>query len=354
MYSRTQILEIISGKRNGFFPALVRAGLGCLTPIYRCVIFFRNRKYDSSIKNANSKIVSRVDIPVISVGNLTTGGTGKTPHVIWIAKYLRRRDLRVALISRGYGSESGRNDEALELEIRLPDVPHLQDPDRFSMAQIAVEELESEIILLDDAFQHRKLARDLDIVLIDATLPFGYGRLLPRGLLREPLSSLRRSDVVIITRANLVNDQSLDEIESRIRPYIGDRPIARTKTTMSSLLQFDGKRSELQILDGQSVFQFCAIGNPDAFHQTISSIGAKVVGSKVFDDHHNFTRDDLQEVGQLAQSNGAQAIVCTHKDLVKIGTNQIGGIPVFAVTIEIEFLTGEEELSSLLDKAITR
>ena len=133
---------------------------------------------------------------MISIGNLTTGGTGKTPLVVWTARFLRAQDFRVAVVSRGYGMDSSddpsetRNDEAMEMELRLPDVPHLQDPDRYRMATIAIEELDSQIILLDDGFQHRQLQRDLDIVLIDVINPFGYDRLLPRGLLREPLSSL--------------------------------------------------------------------------------------------------------------------------------------------------------------------
>src|SRR5207244_12530469 len=128
------------------------------------------------------------------------GGTGKTPCAEFVARFFRQLDLRVALLSRGYGSQAGRNDEALVLEENLPDVPHLQGPDRAALAQVAVEELDSEILVLDDGFQHRRLHRDLDIVLIDATCPWGYGHLLPRGLLREPISSLKRAHVAMLTR----------------------------------------------------------------------------------------------------------------------------------------------------------
>ncbi len=291
-------------------------------------------------------------MPVVSVGNLTTGGTGKTPHVVWIAKHFRRRNLQVALISRGYGSESGRNDEAIELESRLPDVPHLQDPDRVRMAEIAVEELESEILVLDDAFQHRRLARDLDIVLIDATQPFGFNRLLPRGLLREPISSLQRADAIVITRVDLVDESSLATILSRIRPYVQNRVVAQTRTAISGLLQSDSCQYNVDTLVGQPVFVFCAIGNPEGFRETIHSIGLNAVESKWFDDHHHFTREDLNNIGNAARTSGAKAIVCTHKDLVKVSTNQIAGIPVYALLIEIEFLSGEQEFRRILDDQI--
>ena len=178
MKNRDQLLKIIAGREKGIMAALVRLGLSCMTPLYRMAVGHRNRRFDRAIAQNNTEVVKQASIPVISVGNLTTGGTGKTPLVIWIARKLRQDQRRVVLISRGYradGDPSQRNDEAIEMEDRLADVPHLQDPDRFRMSQIAVEELESQIIVLDDGFQHRQLHRDLDIVLVDATNPLGYG-----------------------------------------------------------------------------------------------------------------------------------------------------------------------------------
>jgi tetraacyldisaccharide 4'-kinase len=352
MYSRTQLLEIISGKRNGFLPTLVRMGCSCVTPIYRVAIGLRNRKFDRAILRGDNAIVQRAGIPVISIGNLTTGGTGKTPHVIWVSKYLRQRNLRVAIVSRGYGSETGRNDEALELESRLPDVPHLQDPDRVRMAQIAEEELESEVLVLDDAYQHRRLHRDLDVVLIDATLPFGYGRLLPRGLLREPVSSLNRADVVVVTRSDLVDASALESIEKRIRRFAENCFIAKTKTTVAGWLQADEKQFPVAHLASQAVFSFSAIGNPSGFRQTISALELHLVGEELFADHHEFTREELVQIGESAKKNGAQAIICTHKDLVKVGTNQLAGIPVFALLINVEFVSGEQEFGNKLDELV--
>src|SRR5205823_12595962 len=151
-------------------------------------------------------------VPVVSVGNLTAGGTGKTPCVEYVARVYRQWEVRVAVLSRGYGSHGGLNDEALVLEENLPDVPHLQGADRAALAAAAVEELESEVLVLDDGFQHRRLARDLDLVLLDATNPWGHGYLLPRGLLRESPKGLKRDGVVMLTRCDQVSGDEVIRI----------------------------------------------------------------------------------------------------------------------------------------------
>src|SRR5262249_31189823 len=155
-------------------------GLCALSVPYGWAVGVRNWLYTRGWKH-----VARAGVPVVSVGNLTLGGTGKTPCVEYIARFYRDRDVRVAILSRGHRSDDGCSDEARLLEDNLPDVPHLQGPDRASLAGAAVAELDSEVLILDDGFQHRRLHRDLDIVLIDATAPWGYDYLFPRGLLRE-------------------------------------------------------------------------------------------------------------------------------------------------------------------------
>src|SRR5207245_6261602 len=166
--------------------------------------------------------------PVVSVGNLTVGGTGKTPCVEYVAGFYRGLDLRVAVLSRGYGGDGGRNDEALVLEENLPEVPHLQGADRVALARTAVEELESEVLVLDDGFQHRRLQRDLDLVLVDATNPWGHGYLFPRGLLREPLRRLRRASVVLLTRCDQVDERTRMQIQETIASHAPTVPVART------------------------------------------------------------------------------------------------------------------------------
>ena len=211
-----QFQDLVRGRRRGFGPALARLGLTAASVPYGTAVRLRNRLFDAGWKARH-----RAAVPVVSVGNLTLGGTGKTPCVEYLARFYRDRGFRVAILSRGYGggdaAGTGPNDEALVLEENLPDVPHLQGADRVALAGVAVEELEADLLILDDGFQHRRLARDLDVVLLDATDPFGQGRLFPRGLLREPASSLRRADAVLVSRCDQVAESSVRELTNRAR-----------------------------------------------------------------------------------------------------------------------------------------
>ena len=352
MISKTRLLDIISGKTTGPLAAATRLALWLMTPAYRLAISIRNLKY-----SRDSNAVAKVAVPVISVGNLTTGGTGKSPMVIWISQRLREFGLRVAIVSRGYGGQRGvsgtrPNDEALEMQQRLPDVPQLQDPDRIKSAGIAIEELETQCIVMDDGFQHRRLHRDLDVVLIDATNPFGFGYLLPRGLLREPVGSLVRADVVVITRCGQVKQSAIDSVLEVINQNTADRSprpvVCQTRTVAKRWLQFDGQSMEMDEFGGGPAIACCAIGNPDSFVKTATLAGANIVGQKFFPDHHSFTREDIESLVRLAREKGAERIICTHKDLVKIAINQLDGILFFALQVELEFVQGESEILNRL------
>src|SRR4051812_35824646 len=195
LLNRANFRAIVLGESRDFAAHGWRTLLSVLEVPYSLAVRWRNWQYDRSPRRT-----TRVSVPVISVGNLTLGGTGKTPLVEWIARWLRNEAVRVTIVSRGYGATEGaRNDEALELEQKLPDVPHLQNPNRVEGAKPAIEELSCQVILLDDGFQHRRLARDLDIVVLDALDPWGGGRVFPRGLLREPITGLRRAHAVVLS-----------------------------------------------------------------------------------------------------------------------------------------------------------
>src|SRR6187549_2940724 len=158
LFAAENFRAIVSGQRQGIVPAAIRGLFAAAEPIYGAVVARKNRRYDNG-----SLPITRVRVPVISVGNLTVGGTGKTPFVVWLAKWFRQREVNVVLISRGYGERRGPNDEAREIAASLPDVPHVQNPDRVQAARQAIEEHRAELLILDDAFQHRRIARDLDI-----------------------------------------------------------------------------------------------------------------------------------------------------------------------------------------------
>jgi len=330
---------IVSGNQRGLHASLLRWALWWARCPYAVGVWGRNKLFDWGWKS-----IQRVSVPVVSVGNLTVGGTGKTPCVEYVARFLRQHDYRVAILSRGYkaGDDgAGRNDEAMLLEENLPDVPHLQDPDRATIAQMAIDELESEVLVLDDGFQHRRLARDLDVVLIDATNPWGYGFLFPRGALREPMSGLRRAHLMLITRADRVSPAQLQAIRDHIA-RITDAPVS---TAMHQALELMGvgRIESLEAIRNRPVGAFCGIGNPEAFRETLRDLGADVREFRSFPDHHGYTREDVEGLRRWAENLPPEAIVTTtQKDYVKLRIAELADRPLWAIRIGLRFLEGEE------------
>jgi tetraacyldisaccharide 4'-kinase len=336
-------LRLIRGETRGLRAGLARLGLSGVAGGYRAVMAARNAGYDRGWLAAH-----RAAVPVVAIGNLTLGGTGKTPMVEHVARWYRRVGLRVAVLSRGYGRAGAVNDEALVLEENLPDVPHLQDPDRVAMARVAVEELESELLVLDDAFQHRRLARDLDIVLLDALDPFGLDRLTPRGLLREPVGSLRRAGVVVVSRADLVTDTTLRAIRTRAERAAGVRPWVHARHAPVALIGPGVAAEPVSSLRDRAVAAFCGIGNPEGFRRTIEPLCGRVVGFRVFPDHHNYTAADVAELMAWVRAVGADLALTTQKDLVKLRVADLGPAPLRALRIGLEIVEG----SAVLDEAL--
>jgi len=304
----------------------------------------RNRQYDTGAAKS-----SRAGVPVISVGNLTLGGTGKTPMVEWLARWFRKRGVRVTVISRGYGARAGsQNDEALELKQKLPDVPHLQDPDRVAAARVAVDELDCQLILLDDAFQHRRIVRDLDLVLLDALEPFGFGHVFPRGMLREPIDGLRRADVVVLSRADAIETERRRQIRRQVEQYAPRADYLEVRHAARALISASGKEAPLDSLAGQPVVAFCGLGNPAGFKHTLDTLDCRVADFREFPDHHGYTRTDVESLRSWARRHRAGAVLCTHKDLVKLGIDQLGRRPLWALAVRLDILTGGEALEARL------
>ncbi|NBO91167.1 MAG: tetraacyldisaccharide 4'-kinase [Planctomycetia bacterium] len=336
--SREHFLDLIRGRRRGFVASLARFGLWLLSLGYGVVIRLRNRAYTMGLLP-----VVRTTVPVVSVGNLSVGGTGKTPFVEYIAAFYRDRERLVAILSRGYGSEGGRNDEALVLEENLPDVPHFQGPDRAALAATAVEECESEVLVLDDGFQHRRLARDLDIVLIDAGAPLDH--LLPRGLMREPASGLRRADIIVLTRCDQADPVGLRRRLARIAP---GKLVAEAVHRPTYLLSTSGQES-LDKLKCHPVAAFCGLGNPDAFRRTLFDLGADIKDFRIYPDHHPYSRDDVADLARWAESQPRDTwLVTTQKDFVKLRVDSLSGRPLWALRVQMELRGGKEEVESRL------
>jgi tetraacyldisaccharide 4'-kinase len=329
---------------------LVRGPLWLASLGYALATFVRNKLYDFGWLK-----IHRADVPVISIGNVTAGGTGKTPVVAYLAKLLRQRGLRVAIVSRGYGATAGSvNDEALELERLLPDVPHIQNRDRNAAIQLAVDELAAQVILLDDAMQHRRMHRDLEITLLDATNPFGFGYQLPRGLLRESLRGLRRADLVMLTRANLVSGEEVKKICDVTRRFAADVPWVEAAHEPECLVRWPQEEQALERWQGKKVLAVCGIGNPQAFRMTLERLGLNIVDMQIFKDHCNYERADIEVLQRwVAQHRpGIDAVVCTAKDIVKLQVPILAGVPLLSLRIGLKILSGEEGLHQRLDNVL--
>ncbi len=329
--------DIVSGRRLGPLGFIPRGGLWAASLAYGLGIRWRNRRFD---RNTGT----RVSVPVISIGNLTLGGTGKTPCVEYVARFFRERDVRVTILSRGYGTSHGPNDEALVLEENLPDVPHLQGPNRTALAATAIEELETELLILDDGFQHRRLHRDLDIVLVDATNPWGHGYLLPRGLLREPQSSLRRAHAVILTRCGHVTVEALATLRAEVQRLVKPgTPIVGADHHPLTWRRHDGRECEPSAFSGTPVVAFCGLGNPASFQRTLADLGIAPQLWRTFPDHHGYTRVDVDDLrrwaGQLPE-NGV--VVTTQKDAVKLRIGDLAGRELWALRIGMVMRSGHE------------
>jgi len=274
----------------------------------------------------------RLPKPVLSVGNLTFGGTGKTPFVIHACKELLRRGKKVAVLSRGYRGGPGGNDEARVIARHLPQVPVVEDPDRFAAgSRIAPD---TDVFVLDDGFQHLPLFRDHDVVLVDATDPFGGGFCPPAGRLREPLSALDRATLVVITRADLVDRAALGETMRTVR----ERTAAPVVTTAF--------RAQCDVpLAGLEATVACGIGNPGAFELMLERQGVRILERRFFRDHHAYTRADAASLAAAGRP-----VVVTEKDAVKLEALWPPKPPLVVVRAELLVLDGATHLDALFDR----
>lgn len=352
-----QFRAIVSGRRRDVWARVARSALTVISLGYRLIVGVRNKLYDRGLLKSH-----RASVPVLCVGNLTTGGTGKTPLVAWLARFVAEKGLRPAILTRGYKARTTEtphgvttnSDEPAELAQGCPGVPVIVNGDRVAGAAEAVRNHDAQVLLMDDGFQHRRLGRDLDIIAIDATVPFGYGRLLPAGFLREPVSSLKRAGAVVVTRSDQVSEDTLSQIESRIRQVRPDLVIARSVHAPIGARRSDGPDIGLDELQGKKVFAFCGLGNPKAFFATVQACGCLLAGSQAFNDHHAYTDDDLAKLHETARSKGAELLLTTQKDWTKIAflPRPKDAVPMAYLAIALQFTTGQDALNALIDRTL--
>lgn len=334
----------MSGARGGALASLLRGALWSACIPYGWAMRLRNCLYDRGWKSA-----TRVPVPVVSIGNLTMGGTGKTPCVEYVARRYKHWGLRVVLLSRGYKSTRGRNDEALLLDQNLPDVPHLQGADRVALANKAIRERGADVLVLDDGFQHRRLARDLDVVLVDATAPWGHGHLCPRGLLREASDGLARAHMVMLTRSDQVSGPARRAVLEEVRRLAPQAGIAETTHRPLDLIDAEGTSVGLEELHARPVAAFCGIGNPGAFKHALLERGIQLVDFRSYPDHHGYPPPERAELARWLAGQPADCLaLTTQKDLVKLACLQLGGRDLRALRIGIHFESGQEQFDDTL------
>ncbi len=321
---------------------------------YGLGIGMQNWRFDRGIG------VTRLDVPVISIGNLSTGGTGKTPMVHWVANELLALGKHPAIAMRGYKAPPGEmGDEEREHRQALPGVPVVAQPNRIAgLERLFETDPVVDCVILDDGFQHRQLARDADIVLIDASSPPYADGLLPRGYLRDPISSLARADAVVVTHREMVTDGALDELIGWIESQVPGCPIAITSHVWSSAMVYtsadDGWEAQewkIDALKGQAMLGVCGIGNPGGFLAQIERVGWELVDSVVLGDHDPFDSMVVETVCQRLRSTKASTICMTRKDWVK-AQDRLGGrsLQVVVPGLSLGFETGVDGVRSLIQR----
>lgn len=335
--------EMMAGG-GGALATPVRGALRIAALAYGWGVARRNARFDRPC------YVQRIPIPVISVGNLTVGGTGKTPLVIDLVQRLHNMGKNPVVLARGYRSgQDDINDEQRLIQSRCPGVHYVADPDRVAAGREAIARGGADCAVLDDGFQHRRLGRDLDIVLVDATNPFGYGHLLPRGLMREPVSSLKRADLIILTRCDQAAASEIDAARTRIHASAPGVQVLRCRHHPVSLHRLDGSAVPLDF-GGKRVGLFAGVANPRSFAATVSNLGATVVDTHWWPDHHRYTARGLVELSRNVKLSTVDTLVITEKDAVKLAAiPEAGVLPILVLRIAVAF---EEDGSVVLQQKL--
>ncbi|MFC2767978.1 MAG: tetraacyldisaccharide 4'-kinase [Mitsuokella sp.] len=374
---QTYFIDLVHSKNvDGFFKNVLLLVLYAFSILYRLLLNARLAGYRHGLFARK-----HLDCFVISLGNVTVGGTGKTPTAQRLARDIRSMGYRVVILNRGYRakwrgevgivSDGGKlhmdaaeaGDEAYMLAKHLPDVPVLIGTERAKTGRYAIEHFGAQVAILDDGYQHWQLARDLDILLIDAVNVFGNGHILPRGTLREPISHIDRADVCLLTKVDQAEDGACAYIKETVKRYNARAqivesvhhprcfvPLAEWYTNIA------GEGIDVSHIKGKRIMAVSAIGNPASFEQTLASLGAVIVESLRYPDHHDYTMSEMTGVFGQAERRDVEAIVITEKDAVKIPADvarQKWSVPVYVISVEVAFGEGAQAWDALLEENLT-
>ncbi len=361
-----------NGKQNFFSLGSL---LFLLSLGYTSVVQIRNYFYQHGVFKQK-----KLPFMVISIGNLTVGGTGKTPMTIYLAHFICGLGYKVAIISRGYkGSAEKRGgivsdgrtvlmdsdtsgDEPFLMASKLKDVPVLVGQNRFQAGMTALEKFTPDVILLDDAFQHIKLKRDMNLLLLDYSLPFGNTHLLPRGILREPVSSISRGDAFILTRSKADDDGSLQKIKNLVKnkpvfksfhvPYINKR--VRGKNSTPEIVHGNHSPDNFSFLKNHKVYAFSGIARNDAFKQTLEDTGCIITDFLEFSDHHIYTLQDIKTIIKLSNRLRAEFIITTQKDFSRLPKDILWPLELVVFDIKISFGNDDLEFKEFIKSRIEK
>lgn len=366
------LYKLVHGEQPGHFAAFLLGLLQGFSMIYGWAVRLKLRLYRHGLLKQH-----KLPCHVISLGNITVGGTGKTPTAQRLAMIIRDMGYRVVILNRGYragwrgkvglvsdgnkiymtATEAG--DEAYLLAKSLPGISVVIGRDRIITGEYAVKELKADVIILDDGYQHWQLARDLDIVLIDSLNMFGNNFMLPRGTLREPLPNLDRAQVFLLTKVDQSTNDARDVIHTTLDRYNNTALVVESIHKPRCFVEIEEWYKGMRVTDvaletirGQKVLAFSAIGNPSSFEQTILDIGVAQVSGVRYADHHDYTMVEMQYIMQRAVDEKAYALVTTEKDAVKIPAEFIHSnrpLPLYVLSIAVHFTEGYEDLMGLIE-----
>ena len=348
-------IRLTSGENLSQFDRMILYLLRIISIGYAAIMRARAAAYGQSILRSG-----KLPRPVISIGNVTVGGTGKTPVTAWVAAYLLGKGKRVVVLSRGYGGslegtvavvsdgvkriltplEAG--DEPCLLADNLPGLVVVIGSSRYDAGLLAMERFQPDIFILDDGFQHLSLKRDLNILLLDAAKPFGNGFVFPAGLLREPVSAIKRADMIFLTRAESPV-MTIERIPAKI-------PVIRSEHRLSGYRPHSGGDiRSFEELKGLKGLAFAGIAKPDQFFDGLEKCGVRLVATLAFPDHTVYGDDEIAALAKLRRSSSADYLITTAKDAVKMPANQVSDFPFHVAQLEVLF-HGEAMLKAALDK----
>ena len=350
-----------------------RSFLSMVSKVYGGAVKLRRIFYKKGILTSK-----RLPCPIISIGNITVGGTGKTPMTIYVAQVVKQLGYKVAIISRGYKGRAEKvggtvsdgkvflmtpeiaGDEPYMMANRLKDVPVIVGKNRFKAGRLAISKFDPDVIVLDDGFQHLTLQRDLDIILLDYHKPFGNGHLLPRGVMREPVSALLCADAIILTKSDTVNNNETSSSLKKLRSFERKKPVYRSfhhpfvykiingeKKIFETNMQ-EALRQNSDCIKGRTVFAFSGLADNHNFLRTLKSLKCNVSGFMEFPDHHPYSERDLDEILSAAKRSMSECLITTEKDYVRIVHKIDWPYDLFVIGIEIDFGADKKRFNSYI------